>query len=69
VLLVGKARHRIVGLMRELRPPDAPFGGSAECRKVRASCKMMNQRGREDRLAGAGKPRDAKAKGGLDNLA
>ena len=69
MLLVRKARHRIVGLMRQMRPPDPPFGGGAEGRQVRAPGQMMHERRGEHGLAGAGETRDAETEGGLDQLA
>ena len=69
MLLVGKARHRVVGLMGEMRPPDAPLGRGAESREVRAARQMMHESGGEDGLAGAREAGDAEAQGGLNELA
>lgn len=69
MLLERKAWHRVVRLMRKIRPPYAPLGGGPEGRQVRAPGQMMDERSGEDGLARAGKTRDTEAEGRLDQLA
>ncbi|MHC2323173.1 hypothetical protein ACVI3S_001193 [Bradyrhizobium diazoefficiens] len=54
--LIGKARHGIVRLRREVRPRDPARGIGFEYRKPAAARQPMDQRGDEHRLAG---PRQA----------
>ena len=56
MLLVGEARHRVVGLRLEAGARDAPFRRGGEHRQARAGDQIVDKRGEEDRLAGARKP-------------
>ncbi len=61
MVLVGEARHRVVGLRLEPGPDDAPLGGGGEHRQPDAGDEVADERGQEHRLAGARKPGDAEA--------
>ncbi len=40
MLLVGEARHRVVGLRLEMGARDAPFGGSAQHRQLAPAIRL-----------------------------
>ena len=61
VLLVGEARHAIVGLRLEIGARDAALSHGREERQAPAGDEIAHQRGDEHRLAGAREPRDAEA--------
>ena len=59
MILVGEARHRVVGLRLEPRPRDPPLGGGGEHRKPRAGDQVVDERGQKHGLAGARQAGDA----------
>ena len=59
VLLVGEARHGVVGLRLQTSAADAAFRGGGENRHPRTRDQIVDQSGDEHRLARAGKPGDA----------
>ena len=61
MLLIGKSRHRVVGLRLEARPHNSPFRGGGEHRQPRAGDEIVDKRGEKDRLAGARKAGHAEA--------
>jgi hypothetical protein len=69
VLLEGKARHVVVGLVRQHGAPDAPLRGGPEGRQRGALREMVDERRREHGLARPGKARDADPQGRLHELA
>ncbi len=66
--LVVEPRHRVVGLGGELRTGDAPVRQRLEHREAAAAQQAMQQRGDEDCLAGARKPRHAKPNCRMDEI-
>ena len=63
VLLVGEARHAVVGLRLEVGARDAPLGHGGEERQPPAGDEVAHQRGDEDGLARARQPGDAQPHG------
>ena len=59
MILVGEARHRVVGLRLEPGAGDASLGRGGEHRQPRAGDQVVDERGEEHRLAGAGEAGDA----------
>ena len=53
MLLVGEARHGVVGLRLEPRARDASLGGRGEHRQPRPCDQIVDERGQEHGLAGA----------------
>ena len=68
MLLVGESRHRVVRLRLEAHPHDPPFRGGGEHRQARAGDQIVDERGEEDRLAGARKPGHAEAERGAGKI-
>ena len=61
VVLVGEARHGVVGLRLEAGARNPPFGGGREHRKPHAGEQIADERRQEHRLAGAGEAGHAEA--------
>ncbi len=59
MLLIGEARHRVVGLRIEMRASDAPFGRRGQHRQARLGDEIVDERGDEHRLARARQAGDA----------
>ena len=61
VVLVGEARHGVVGLGLEIGGEDPPLGGGAQLGHAAAVDEVRDQRGDEDGLARPREPGDAQA--------
>ena len=59
MLLIGEARHRVVGLRLEMGAGDAPLRRRAQHRQAAAADQIVDERGDEDGLAGARQARHA----------
>ena len=69
MLFVIEARHRIVGLRREVARGDAPPGQRLEQRQAPAADQAMHKRGDEHRLAGARQAGHAEPQRRVDEMA